>query len=202
MQSIQRVLTEKYSPVGMIVYGSYASGTNEAQSDFDALLIVKSGDCSHDTSRINGVQMDVFVYSEEAIRLLEDMDAVLQIYGGRILLDKEGLAAQLLKKVEAYIAAISHSSLESKMELRAWCLKMLSRSERGDFEGLYRGHWLLVDSLSVYCALRDMFYFGPKKTIAYLQREDPDGYILFCDALKEQNRLPLWINYVLQPTGV
>lgn len=32
-------LKEKYQPLALIVYGSFADGTNNAHSDFDALVI-------------------------------------------------------------------------------------------------------------------------------------------------------------------
>lgn len=202
MKQILHFLMERYHPTGMILYGSYASGTYDAQSDFDALLILEKGERIHDTSLIDGVRMDVFGYSEDYLRDMDDPEEILQIHGGQILLDRDGLAASLLKKVEDYTAGRSQTSPEDKRQLRFWCGKMLARAERNDPEGRYRGHWLLTDSLSIYCELRDRFYFGPKKTIAYLEKSDPEGYRLFCAALERQAEIPCWIEYVCKENGL
>ena len=55
-------LQEKYMPLSIIVYGSYANGTNDLNSDFDALVIYDDSNQIHDTSFVNGIQLDVFVY--------------------------------------------------------------------------------------------------------------------------------------------
>lgn len=198
MREILDALMKSYHPVGLIVYGSYAEGTNDEQSDFDALLILPEGKSFHDTSVIAGVRMDVFGYSRDHLRELNDPDEIIQIHGGRIILDREGLASELLEKVDAYVSENAQSSLEEKCQLRRWCEKMLTRAERSDPEGVYRGHWLLVDSLSVYCQMRDRFYFGPKKTIAYLKKKDPKGYRLFCTALERREALASWISYIFK----
>ena len=49
-------------PLSIIVYGSYANGTNDLNSDFDALVIYDDSNQIHDTSFVNGIQLDVFVY--------------------------------------------------------------------------------------------------------------------------------------------
>ena len=59
MESIITYLKQKYQPLGIIVYGSFADGSNNANSDFDAVLITKSGEKGHDNSLINGIELDV-----------------------------------------------------------------------------------------------------------------------------------------------
>ena len=87
-------------------------------------------------------------------------------------------------------------SPDEKAELRSWCDKMLCRAKRRDPEGMYRSHWLLTDSLEIYCDMRDRFYFGPKKTIRLLKKEDYRGFTLFCNAMEDHNCMDSWINYV------
>ena len=53
MNEIITALEAKYHPLGMIVYGSYADGTNNLNSDFDALLLTDSGSELHDSSVIS-----------------------------------------------------------------------------------------------------------------------------------------------------
>ena len=62
MHGIVAYIKEKYDPLSLIVYGSYANGTNNQNSDFDALVIWRGDKQIHDTSFVGGVQLDVFVY--------------------------------------------------------------------------------------------------------------------------------------------
>ena len=69
MEQIISCLKKRYSPRGLICYGSYCDGTQNQYSDFDALLICDGGEFIHDTSIVEGVRMDVFVYPQEQIHL-------------------------------------------------------------------------------------------------------------------------------------
>lgn len=40
MEQVLKYIREKYNPLSIILYGSYADGTNNLNSDFDALVIV------------------------------------------------------------------------------------------------------------------------------------------------------------------
>ena len=46
---IVRYLKEKYQPETILVYGSFADGSNNRNSDFDALVITEQGR-GHDSS--------------------------------------------------------------------------------------------------------------------------------------------------------
>lgn len=46
-----------------------------------------------------------------------------------------------------------------------WCLKMFERVKRNDAEGMCRWHWVLIDSLEIYCDIMHHPYWGPKKII-------------------------------------
>ena len=81
MNEIITALEAKYHPLGMIVYGSYADGTNNLNSDFDALLLTDSGSELHDSSVISGVELDVWVYPRVKIEAPHDAYEFLQISG-------------------------------------------------------------------------------------------------------------------------
>lgn len=196
MNEIIEYLKNTYFPLGMICYGSYNDGTQNAESDFDALLICHEGKHRHDTSFYNGVRLDVFIYPVKDILKTENIDDFVQIHDGTVVVDEYGIAAGLKQRVQDYVASIPPKAPEEKAELRSWCEKMLRRAERCDAEGLYRSHWLLTDSLTFYCDMRDMFYFGPKKTILRMQKNDPHGFSLFCDAMTDATRLKNWIQYI------
>lgn len=198
MERLIDYLLEKYNPLSLVVYGSYSNHTNNPQSDFDALLICKSGECIHDTAVVDGVQLDAFVYSQTYLEALENYSEIIQIYGGCIVKDTNNAAAELLAKVKDYVLNFPRKSQMEKQALKVWCYKMLRRSQRADAEGLYRWHWLLVDSLQIYCDMRDMFYFGPKKTLGYLQQQDPAGYEKYSEALRSPQTLEPWLKYFLE----
>ena len=56
MESIIEYLKQKYQPRGIVVYGSFADGSNNQNSDFDALVITELGEKGHDNSIINGIE--------------------------------------------------------------------------------------------------------------------------------------------------
>jgi predicted nucleotidyltransferase len=61
MYKIIEYLKKEYNPLAIVVYGSYASGTNDEYSDFDCMIIVEEKSRKHDDSVINGIQLDCFI---------------------------------------------------------------------------------------------------------------------------------------------
>ena len=198
MDEILAYLTEKYEPVGMIVYGSFADGTNGLNSDFDALLVYRGSESLHDSSFVNGTELDVFVYPESLFEGEYDVRDFLQLRDGRILADETGIVAALKEKVCAFIDGYAGKSREENEQNLAWCEKMLQRTKRNDMEGAFRLHWLLVDSLEIYTDLKGAFYPGPKKAIRQMCDTDPDSASIYCRALKEptEENLTCWIRWL------
>lgn len=192
-----RYLMEKYHPLAAVLYGSHADGTANAESDYDVLLITESTEC-HDTAIVNGVQLDAWVYPRSWAESLTDGEAVIQLHDGVVLLDTDGLAAGLIARAREHAAGKAHLSDEEKRDLQAWCGKMARRARRGDVEGLYRWHWLLTDSLSIYCDVRDAFYFGPKKTLLRMEKEDPEGFARYGAALRDMAALDAWLTHLFK----
>jgi len=60
--AVSAYLEEKYRPMAVAVYGSFADGSFGAESDFDALVITDGGGKAHDTSTVAGTELDVFIY--------------------------------------------------------------------------------------------------------------------------------------------
>lgn len=190
-------LDRRYRPIAVILYGSWARGEQRPDSDLDVLIVVDGPAPRHDGTSLSGIPLDLWIYDRAGAEALQPQDC-LQIYDGRILRDKDGLARRLLERVRDYVSAHQTVSREEKELLRGWCAKMLRRQAQRGAEGLYRGCWLLTDSLEIYCQLRDRFYFGPKKTIRLLEEEDPEGYARFLAALenREPAALERWTGYV------
>lgn len=62
MEQIIKYIQQKYKSLFVILYGSYANGTNDTSSDFDAEVISLDYEQTYDISFVNGTQLDVFVY--------------------------------------------------------------------------------------------------------------------------------------------
>ena len=197
MQVILDYLNKTYAPHAVILYGSYADGTQGEGSDFDAVVITDFPCPEHDRSVVGGVQLDVWPVGSEDIAGCDPADYT-HLIDAKILLDRHGVAEELLRRVAAWDAAQpwpEHADIEQNL---AWCDKMLRRTERGDAEGLYRLHWLLTDSLSIWCDAAHQRYRGPKKTLRTLMREDPAGYLLYREALASASlaEAAAWVDHL------
>lgn len=184
MEKILAALREKYHPLGMIVYGSFADGSNGAHSDFDALLLLPEGESGHDGSTIDGTELDVWLYPASALDAPYDIEDFLQLWDGVIVEDATGRLAALRAEVNAHIQSAARKTAAENAQALEWCRKMLRRTERGDTEGYYRLHWLLTESLSIYCDLRGEYYFGPKKALRRMQRLDAPAAAVYDRALR------------------
>lgn len=196
-EAITKYIEQTYSPDAIILYGSYADGSAGEHSDFDALVITDTIK-KHDSSVICGTPLDVYVYPAKFLREEFDPKDFLQISDGKIILDKGGLAAQLQKQVLAHIGQLPAKNADELRQEIDWCRKMFARTLREDCEGYYRWHWLLCDSLEIYFDIKKLYYPGPKKAIQYLQRQDPRGFALYSQALKDfsHDSLQNWITYL------
>ena len=191
MENLQTVidsLLARYNPDTVILYGSFADGSTGSDSEFDALLKADVPETIHDTSVLNGIQLDVFVYPTSAEPSPEE---ILPIYHGRVLLDKTGKGKDLYEKVRAYVENYPRKTEEEVKSELSWCEKMLLRSRRTDVEGNFRWHWVLCDSLDIYCDLRRQFYFGPKKALRWMEESDPEGFRIYAQALSGMDHVSL-----------
>lgn len=184
MDALIDYLKKKYAPIGLIVYSSFADGTNDQNSDLDALLVTADGEEQHDHSRAFGTELDVFIYPSS--RFTQDcaIEEFIQIWNGQILIDQEGLLEDLKERANAYISGYTAKSRAENEHSIAWREKMLERTKRGDMEGIYRLHWLLTDSLEIYFDLKEQYYFGPKKALRQMREKDDISARLYDKALR------------------
>ncbi len=187
MQKIIDYICKTYDPLSVIVYGSFADGSNNENSDFDALVIIENGNEIHDTKIVCGIRMDVWVYPLCKFQSDFDADNIVQIFDGVIVLDTDHIGEQIKSKVEKHIKDRPLTSIEQAKDELEWCQKMLLRTERKDAEGLYRWHWLVTDSLQIACDVLGHPYLGPKKSLQWLAHNYPDIYEIYALLLKDIN---------------
>ena len=97
LEQIIEYIKQSYNPISTILYGSYANGTNNLNSDFDSLVISYDHEQFHDTSFVNGIQLDVFVYPVSYFEGEFDCDDFVQIFDCKIIVDsnERGKALQI-----------------------------------------------------------------------------------------------------------
>lgn len=198
---IIEALREKYRPLGIAVYGSFADGSNNRNSDFDALLLLPDGETGHDDSVLFGTELDVWLYGAAHFAAPYDAEDFLQLHDSVIVEDATGRLSALRAEVNAHIESAPQKTEAENAQSLSWCRKMLRRTERGDAEGCYRLHWLLTDSLSIYYDLRGEYYFGPKKALRRMANTAPDDAAVYERALHEPSpeNLAAWVG-VLEET--
>lgn len=198
MNDILTYLAAKYDPAAIIVYGSFADGSSNLFSDFDALLITADGERKHDDSFVDCTQLDVFVYPMSDFQGDYDPAEYVQVYDGQILLDRDNVAATLLEKVARYLDERAGKTPEELALNVSWCEKMLRRAERADAEGNFRRHWLLTDSLEIYTEVCGWRYLGPKKALRQMEKKDKEAFALYEKALCENDysSLAAWVEHI------
>ena len=203
MEQIIEYLKHTYNPLSIILYGSYANGTNNLNSDFDSLIISYDHEQFHDTSFVNGIQLDVFVYPASYFDGDYDCNDFIQIFDGKIIVDSGERGKALQAKVQSYL---QNRPQKSKAEINAnvdWCIKMLARVKRCDAEGMFRWHWVLIDSLEIFCDVMRHPYWGPKKSLKWMEENHPTAFACYQTALAEFSidSLENWIAYIKNAYG-
>lgn len=199
MENIIEYLKKEYNPLSILLYGSYADGTNDESSDFDCMIIVSEKEKNHDDSVIGGVQLDCFIFTEEQVKDEGDIDAFLTAYDSNIVLDN-GLGADLKRRVREYVKEHTVIPNDEKEFIRSWIQKTVHRIKKNDDEGNMRAISFMAESLVDYFFLRDMFYFGSKKAILYVRENDKEGYALFHEAAtaKSNHAIIKWAEYIIK----
>lgn len=198
MERILEYLQNTYNPISILLYGSFADGTNDQTSDFDCMLIVSEKGKNHDDAVIDGIQLDCYIFTEDELQS-KNIDTFLTAYNCSIVLDN-GIGAELKRRVHNYVEENTNTSKEEKDFLISWIQKTVVRIAKNDDEGNMRAVSFLAESLMDYHILRDIFYFGSKKAIHYLKKEDAEGYALFHSAvtLRSNDAIIKWAEYIVK----
>lgn len=116
-------LVNQYEPHTIILYGSYADGSNNTNSDFDALVITDKKCTTHDGNELEGILLDVFIYNTSDFNNEIDYKKYVQIYEGNIVLDQREFGKKLQDNVCKYIENLPTKSDEEKQHEVEWCEK-------------------------------------------------------------------------------
>lgn len=159
-------------------------------------MISKNHEIFHDVSFTDGIQLDVFVYPYRFFDSEVHYEDFIQIFDGKIQMDTDGYGENLKRQVLNYIEHLPSKSLEELQSDVAWCEKMALRTERGDAEGMFRWHWLLRDSLEIFCDIAKYPYRGPKKSLRWMKVYHPDAFDSYAAALSQYDpeTLKEWVN--------
>lgn len=136
---------------------------------FDALIIAGK-EKAHDSSIVDGVVLDVFVYPVETFSTDYDPEEFVQVWDGKIVLDEHGIAGQLKAKVLDYIEHLPKKTATEVAQEVEWPKKMLWLMEKSDAEafGLYAKALREFDreSLSAWIAyLKSMVNIRPNRAL-------------------------------------
>jgi predicted nucleotidyltransferase len=183
LKKIEHDIIQNYKCHTIILYGSRARGEATSTSDYDILAIRENGDLERDCRLFENFYLDIFVYSEEAIRNPDT--SLIRIKDGIVLRQKDSMGDDLLVKIKSiFNAGPPATPTWEKHEINTWVMKMLDRAKQDDIEGNFRRHWLLHDLLECYFKLRDKWYLGPKESFQYLKKSDMQTYVAFNKALQ------------------
>jgi hypothetical protein len=176
-----KYLAEHFGCHTAILYGSRACDDFDAASDIDVIAFRDVGETAHAAHRWHDLFLDLFVYPT-ATKPGPDW---LRIHAGRVLFQRGRYGDKVLADVEARFTAgpqpLSATEVQTR---RLWAEKMLARAEKGNPEGDYRRHWLLMALLEDYFALRGQWYLGPRRSLNLLKREKADDYAVLCKAFE------------------
>lgn len=183
LRTLVETLRQAHGAHTALLYGSLADGSAGPESDIDLALFAPIAQVRRDARWHQGRALDVFVHPETV--LAEPSAEQLYLRGAQVLAQRGDEATRFLAQLETLHAAGPQPLASDEAQARrVWVAKMLQRLRRGDAEGDYRRHWLLMMALEDYFALRTLWYPGPKKALVWLAREAPDHHALCAAALR------------------
>lgn len=192
MENIIAYLKEKYKLTSLVVSGDYAEGEQKPGSVFEAVGLGPTSPYAHETETVDGVRLDVFIYPREIFYGEIALDEFEQVHEGLVVLDEDGMGSWLRRMIANQIASIPLKSSEAVEDALHWCESMAERARERDAEGWFCRHWLLTDSVEVYCDACGQPFLSPKKTMSKMAKRDPEAARIHLAALSGTDDASLW----------
>lgn len=184
LRAIACDLVERHGVEIVILYGSRARGDAQPTSDWD-LVGLRDGPMLHEARIVDGAMIDAFVEPMP----VAIAPAHLRFLGGRVVIDRDGIGAELLARIAEFERAgpppLDAIARETE---RLWLRKMVSRARAGDLdprdlEAHRRRAELLAQILEADARLRGRWYRGGRAAIAWLASNEPETHALFARAV-------------------
>jgi len=169
-----RRMVEVHGATLVVAYGSFASGTADAASDIDLVAWAPVSAPVHDTTPLDGRDLDAWVYP-----LDHPFDApdLVRVFPSLCLHDTGGRFPGLEAAVgHTRTVALAPFDTGAKADLAAWARKMVVRAHSGTVEGHQRYHWLVAEGPELWCRFSDQPWEGPKKALAQMRQKAPGVY--------------------------
>jgi len=156
----------------LILYGSYANGLGNSESDIDLIGFADVPDFVHESGMIDGHILDAWIYP---VAVISDISKTMHILPCRILIDKGDRGPGLLRRIEEERKRNTKKlSGKEREQMDGWVGKMLRRAGPDGPEARYRYTWLLNDFPELYCNYSGIYYDGPIKTIKNILAGDAE----------------------------
>jgi hypothetical protein len=139
-----------------------------------------------DVRRWRGLEIDGFVETASKLDPAKD-PMLLRLRGGRVLLDRRGFGARLLRRVDAVWRKGRKTPRDQVVAARAWVRRMLRRATEdggGSPSARFAFLQLLCDLPEVYFEVRSRWALGREKNITWLKEHDAPCHRALIAALR------------------
>lgn len=168
-------LEQEYSAHTILLYGSMADGSANADSDIDLAAFAAVDQDIRVAELFHGAFLDCFVYPESILGAPEEEH--LRLRSAKVLRQRNGSGTAFIELLEKrYKEGPIALTADEAAARRIWARKMIARIQRGDVDGNYRRSSLLTALLEDYFHLRGLWFEGPKKSFAWLLANDPGTF--------------------------
>lgn len=184
LDSIIELLKTKYKCHSALLYGSRARGDAGPVSDYDVVGVCKNGSKTRIAKNEKGAYWDLFVYPEKDLLKLDDQH--LGWRNAKVLFEKGNYGRRLVKRIHNLVKKPFKPSPQYEIDVTiAWVDKQLDRIALGDTHGLYRKIELQNAAIEHYFQIRRKRFWGPKASLQWLEKNDPNTFKLFTRSYKK-----------------
>ena len=195
MENIVAYLKEKYRLSSLIVSGDYAEGAVNPASVFEAVGLGPTSPYAHEDGIVDGVKLDVLIYPRDIFYGEIALDEFEQLHEGLVALNEDGMGQWLKNMIANQIASIPMKPDEAVADSLHWCEAMAERARVHDAEGFFCRHWLLTDSVEIYCDVCSLPFLSPRRTMSKMAKSDPEAAQIHLAAMgsMDDRALDAWV---------